>query len=82
MTRLDKAVEAGLEEQMERIVVCLEGYLKQGFEGGYWGFYISKPLGDLLNKNGISYTTYKSSDFEQSRVWYSKGEVSNERKQD
>lgn len=82
MIRLENAQKQGVEEHMEKIVIFLEGCLKQGFEGGHWGYYIPKPLGDLLNKNGISFTTYTDGEFEQSKVWYRKGEVTSEFKND
>lgn len=35
MERLDKAKLEGLDLQLEKIVTCLEEYLKRGYEGGY-----------------------------------------------
>jgi len=82
MIRLENAQKQGLEEHMERIVTFLEDCLRKGFEGGYWGYYIPKPLGDLLNKNSISFTTYTDGEFEQSKIWYREKEISNEFKND
>lgn len=82
MERLEKAKSVGLEQEMEKIVTYLENCLERGFEGGYWGYYISKPLGELLNKNGISFSTYISEDFVESKVWYRKGDISSEFKRD
>lgn len=83
MKRLDEALNKGLEQKFEHIVSKLEKSLENGFEGCYCEHFISEALGEKLNDSGISYSTYRTDDFEESKVWYSKDKpLSWERKED
>lgn len=79
---IEQIRQEALNKQLSQITELLKNSFNKGFEGCYYGRYIPKDLGDLLNENNISFSTYICGDFEESKVWYRKEKVTQEYKSD
>ena len=57
-------------ETSKEIISKLEGSIRDGYKGTYWGFFINSDVGAYLTSQGIKWKTYSDGiEFEESEVW-------------